>query len=260
MVGFISSGFCGRVGGGVAEGRRKVCGLGVRRYAEAGLSRSREDLYDACESALDDYVQSGMIVGIASESIAATFLDKISLMVEDEELFDLSFIFSSIAMEKHAKNLKLDVLPRAMSVEADVVFMHAAQFDPELNFVASKSRQSLLRPRILASTAKSLLLIGTENAEKEKLSGKISIEISPFASELTTKHVLSLPSLKAVSATASYRKGRASDGKEAMVKTSDGNLIVDLAMSSMKSISSPDALAEEVSTSAYPLISSRQHI
>eukprot|EP00189_Rhodosorus_marinus_P013025 CAMPEP_0184746966 /NCGR_PEP_ID=MMETSP0315-20130426/9412_1 /TAXON_ID=101924 /ORGANISM="Rhodosorus marinus, Strain UTEX LB 2760" /LENGTH=391 /DNA_ID=CAMNT_0027219717 /DNA_START=63 /DNA_END=1238 /DNA_ORIENTATION=+ len=239
--------------GGLLDGRRDRRCSRVPRKAGA-----RDDLLDAVESAIEDHVESGMNIGIASTSIGAMAMDKLYRLLGTGKLVDVTLALPSKRMSNRAAELELPQIDPNSFADLDLSIIHAAEFDDELNFVAQSTGASILRPRLVATRSKSLIIVANERDERARIGSKICVEISDLGAKHTLRRLMQLPAIIGLSPVVSFRT------KDSVpIRTLDGNRVAEFTMSPNKPMYSPFIVSEQISSvdgvMAHDLFTAKAH-
>ena len=182
--------------------------------------------------AVDDYVQSGMAVGLGTGSTAFFAVERIGQKIKSGELKDIVCVPSSERTKEQALSLGIPLVTLNERSKLDVSIDGADDVDPYLNLVKGAGG-SLLRDKMvyLPIVSQKFICIVDESKLSKGLGpgAPLPVEIATFCCEHTRRLIESLPSLKGCRAV--LRMGDVSnnklDGPEIAV-TDNGNYIVDL--------------------------------
>lgn len=172
--------------------------------------------------AVDDYVESGMVVGLGTGSTAAFAVERLGEKLKSGELKDIVAIPTSIATTKQSEELGIPLVTLDSHSVLDVAIDGADEVDPKLNLVKGRGG-ALLREKMVEVMAKKFIVIVDESKMVDGLgiSGAMPVEVTPFCHEHTMRQILALPSI--AGCTGEFRKA----GEELYI-TDNGNYIVDL--------------------------------
>jgi len=181
--------------------------------------------------AIDDYVKSGMVVGLGTGSTAAFAVERLGQRLKSGELTDIIAIPTSIRTKEQAEELGIPLTTLDEKSELDVAIDGADEVDPQLNLVKGGGG-ALLREKMVEVCAKKFIVIVDESKLCDGLGPgfPLPVEITPFCHEHTLRTVASLPSVAGCEAKlrlGSAATGSTVDGDEPAV-TDNGNYIVDL--------------------------------
>lgn len=172
--------------------------------------------------AVDDYVESGMVVGLGTGSTAAFAVERLGQKISSGELTDIVAIPTSIRTKEQAESLNIPLVTLDTHPTIDVAIDGADEVDPALNLVKGRGG-ALLREKMVEVQAKKFIVIVDESKLVKGLgiSGAMPVEVTPFCWEFNLNRILELESVKGC--TAKLRK----DGDKPYVTDND-NYIVDL--------------------------------
>ncbi|CAM9569908.1 unnamed protein product [Ectocarpus sp. 12 AP-2014] len=171
---------------------------------------------------VDDYVTSGMVVGLGTGSTAAFAVERLGELLKSGELKDIVAIPTSIRTKEQAESLDIPLVTLDTHSVLDVAIDGADEVDPDLNLVKGRGG-ALLREKMVEVCAKKFIVIVDDSKFVPGLgiSGAMPVEVTPFCWEHTLNTVKNLPSIKGCDA-----KLREEDGKPYV--TDNDNYIVDL--------------------------------
>uniref|UniRef100_A0A7S2MZI2 ribose-5-phosphate isomerase n=1 Tax=Helicotheca tamesis TaxID=374047 RepID=A0A7S2MZI2_9STRA len=180
---------------------------------------------------VDDYVKSGMVVGLGTGSTAYFAVERLGQLLKDGTLEDIVAIPTSIRTKEQAEELGIPLVTLDTHSKLDVAIDGADEVDPDLNLVKGGGG-ALLREKMVEVCADKFIVIVDESKLTDAGLGPgfpVPVEITPFCHEHTMRTVAELPSCKGCKAV--LRMGSSSsnvpDGDEIAV-TDNGNYIVDL--------------------------------
>ena len=181
--------------------------------------------------AVDDYVTSGMVVGLGTGSTAAFAVERVGMLLKSGELKDILAVPTSVRTKEQAEELGIPLVTLDTHSELDVAIDGADEVDPDLNLVKGGGG-ALLREKMVEVCAKKFIVIVDESKLCNGLGPgfPLPVEITPFCWEHTLRKVASLPSVAGCEAKlrmGSAATGSKPDGDEPAV-TDNGNYIVDL--------------------------------
>jgi len=180
---------------------------------------------------IDDYVESGMVVGLGTGSTAYYAVERLGQKLKDGSLEDIVAIPTSVRTKEQAEELGIPLVTLDTHSRLDVAIDGADEVDPDLNLVKGGGG-ALLREKMVEVCADKFIVIVDESKLTDALGPgfPVPVEITPFCHLHTLKLVESLPSVKG-KCKAVLRMGSSSnnqnDGDEIAV-TDNGNYIVDL--------------------------------
>lgn len=172
--------------------------------------------------AVDDYVTSGMIVGLGTGSTAAFAVERLGQKLASGELKDIVAIPTSIRTKEQAESLDIPLVGLDSHPKLDVAIDGADEVDPALNLVKGRGG-ALLREKMVEVQADKFIVIVDESKLVEGLgiSGAMPVEVTPFCWQFNLNRLLALDSVKGC--TAKLRM----EGDKPYVTDND-NYIVDL--------------------------------
>lgn len=185
--------------------------------------------------AVDDYVKSGMVIGLGTGSTAAFAVERVGMLLKSGELKDIVAIPTSIRTKEQAEGLGIPLATLGEHSVLDVAIDGADEVDPQLNLVKGGGG-ALLREKMVEVCAKKFIVIVDESKLCDGLGPgfPLPVEITPFCWEHTMRTVAALPSVAGCEA--KLRLGSASTGAKAdgdqPAVTDNGNYIIDLFFSS----------------------------
>lgn len=180
--------------------------------------------------AVDDYVKSGMVVGLGTGSTAYYATERVGIKLKSGELTNIVGIPTSERTKQQALDLgiPLDVLDNQPRL--DVAIDGADSVDSTLCLIKGGGG-TLLRDKIVECFTKQFICIVDESKLVKGLGPAfpLPVEITPFCHEHTIRFLEQLPSIKGCRAV--LRRGSVSnnlpDGPEIAI-TDNGNYLVDL--------------------------------
>merc|ERR1711972_965608 len=180
--------------------------------------------------AVDDYVKSGMVVGLGTGSTAYFAVELVGEKLKRGELKDIVAISTSKRTQGQAESLGIPLVTLDTHPKLDVAIDGADAVDPFLNLVKGGGGAHF-REKIVEAACKQFVVIVDDSKLCPALGPTfpVPVEIVPFCHEHTRKVVEALPSLAGCEA--KLRLGSSSnnqvDGDEPAV-SDNGNYIVDL--------------------------------
>jgi len=179
---------------------------------------------------VDDYVKSGMVVGLGTGSTAYFAVERLGQLLKDGTLTDIVAIPTSIRTKEQAESLGIPLVTLDTHSKLDVAIDGADEVDPDLNLVKGGGG-ALLREKMVEVCADKFIVIVDESKLCDGLGPgfPLPVEITPFCHEHTIRTIAALPSCAGCDAV--LRMGSSSsnvnDGDEIAI-TDNGNYIVDL--------------------------------
>lgn len=180
--------------------------------------------------AVDDYVKSGMVVGLGTGSTAFFAVERVGNLLKSGELKDILAIPTSVRTKEQAESLGIPLVTLDTHSKLDVAIDGADEVDPNFNLVKGGGG-ALLREKMVEICADKFIVIVDESKLTDGLGPgfPIPVEITPFCHEHTMRTVAALASCAGSKPV--LRMGSSSsnaiDGDEIAV-TDNGNYIVDL--------------------------------
>merc|ERR1719454_197935 len=184
--------------------------------------------------AVDDYVKSGMVVGLGTGSTAAFAVERVGMLLKDGTLKDIVAVPTSVRTKEQAEELGIPLTtlgtPESKFSVLDVAIDGADEVDPQLNLVKGGGG-ALFREKIVEVCAKKFIVIVDDSKLCDGLGPgfPLPVEIVQFEWEHTVNVIAKLPSLAGCEP--KLRRGSSSnnqeDGPDPAV-TDNGNYIVDL--------------------------------
>ena len=168
-----------------------------------------------------------MIVGLGTGSTASFAIEQIGNRVR--EGLSIQAVPTSLRSEQLARELSIPLHPSHESVAIDITIDGADQVDEQSNLIKGGGG-SLLREKIVAFNSKRFCVIVDESKLVNALTFPLPIEIIPFASAMTLRHVRLL---------GCSPKIRRHDGQDFI--TDNGNLVADCHFS--EPITDPERLS-----------------
>lgn len=179
---------------------------------------------------VDDYVKSGMVVGLGTGSTAYFAVERLGELLKSGELEDIVAIPTSVRTKEQAEELGIPLVTLDTHSKLDVAIDGADEVDPDLNLVKGGGG-ALLREKMVEVCADKFIVIVDESKICDGLGPgfPVPVEITPFCHEHTLRTIGELSSVAGCKPV--LRMGSSSnnqnDGDEIAV-TDNGNYIVDL--------------------------------
>lgn len=180
--------------------------------------------------AVDDYVKSGMIVGLGTGSTAYYAVERVGEKLKNKELTDVICIPTSERTKEQALSLGIPLVTLNEKSKLDVAIDGADDVDTNLCLIKGGGG-ALLREKMVEVMADKFICIVDESKLSKGLGPgfPLPVEITPFCHEHTRRVIENLPSLKGCKAV--IRMGSSSNNKpdgDTIAFTDNGNYIVDL--------------------------------
>ncbi|KAA8494627.1 putative ribose-5-phosphate isomerase 3, chloroplastic [Porphyridium purpureum] len=171
---------------------------------------------------VDDYVSSGMVVGLGTGSTAYFAVERLGQKLASGELKDVVAIPTSLRTKEQAESLNIPLVTLDTHPKLDVAIDGADEVDPALNLVKGRGG-ALLREKMVEVMADKFIVIVDDSKLVDGLgiSGAMPVEVTPFCWEFTLNRLKQAKSLTGCDA-----KLRMADGKPYV--TDNDNYIVDL--------------------------------
>lgn len=181
--------------------------------------------------AVDDYVRSGMVVGLGTGSTAAFAVERVGELIKSGALTDIVCIPTSVRTKEQAESLGIPLCTLNEKSKLDVAIDGADEVDTKLALVKGGGG-ALLREKMVEVCADKFVCIVDESKLCKGLGPgfPLPVEITPFCHEHTMRLIETLPSLKGI-CKGVLRMGSSSSNKpdgDDIAITDNGNYIVDL--------------------------------
>jgi ribose 5-phosphate isomerase A len=182
--------------------------------------------------AVDDYVQSDMVIGLGTGSTAYFAVERVGQLLASGELRNIVAIPTSIRTKEQAESLGIPLVTLDTHSTLDVAIDGADGVDSELNLTKGGGG-ALFREKIVEVCAKQFIVIVDESKIVPQGLGPdfpIPVEIVPFCHEHTMRMIGNLPSCKD-KCTPVLRMGSSSNNKvdgDTIAVSDNGNYLVDL--------------------------------
>ncbi len=179
---------------------------------------------------MDDYVQSGMIVGLGTGSTAYFAVERVGQKLKSGELKNIRCIPTSERTKAQAESLGIPLITLNDESVLDVAIDGADDVDRSLCLVKGGGG-ALLREKMVEVSAKTFVCV----VDASKLSSGLGpgfplpVEITPFCHLHTLRVIEQLPSVRGCRAV--LRMGSSASNKrdgDTVAVTDNGNYIVDL--------------------------------
>lgn len=110
--------------------------------------------------AVDDYVKSGMVVGLGTGSTAYFAVERVGMKLQSGELTDIVCIPTSVRTKEQAESLGIPLVTLDTHSRLDVAIDGADEVDPDLNLVKGGGG-ALLREKMVEIVSDKFIVIGT---------------------------------------------------------------------------------------------------
>jgi len=180
--------------------------------------------------AVDDYVKSGMVVGLGTGSTAYFAVERVGQKLASGELKDIVAVPTSKRTQEQAEKLGIKLSTLDTHPKLDVAIDGADSVDKSLNLVKGGGGAHF-REKIVEAAAKTFVVIVDESKLCDGLGPHfpVPVEIVPFCHEHTARVIKSLPALEGCEPV--LRLGSAANNKrdgDAPAVTDNGNYVLDL--------------------------------
>jgi len=174
-------------------------------------------------SSVDEYVRSGMVVGLGTGSTAYFAVERLGQKLQAGDLVDIIAIPTSTATAIQAESLGIPLTTLATHPVVDVAIDGADEVDPDFNLVKGRGG-ALLREKMVEANAKKFICIVDDSKFVTGLgaAGAMPIEVVQFCWEATLEKLKALPSLSGARA-----QRREKEPGEPYI-TDNSNFIIDL--------------------------------
>ena len=109
--------------------------------------------------AVDDYVKSGMVVGLGTGSTAYFAVERLGQLLKSGELTNIVAIPTSVRTKEQAESLNIPLVTLDTHSKLDVAIDGADEVDPNLNLVKGGGG-ALLREKMVEVCAEKFIVIG----------------------------------------------------------------------------------------------------
>jgi ribose 5-phosphate isomerase A len=180
--------------------------------------------------AVDDYVKSGMVVGLGTGSTAFFAVERVGMKLKSGELKDILAIPTSVRTKEQAESLGIPLVTLDTHSKLDVAIDGADDVDGDLNLVKGGGG-ALFREKIVEICADKFIVIVDESKIGKGLGPAfpVPVEIVSFCHEHTMRVIAALPTCAGCEPV--LRMGSSSNNKvdgDEIAITDNGNYIVDL--------------------------------
>ena len=162
--------------------------------------------------AVDDYVKSGMVVGLGTGSTAYFAVERVGQKLKSGELKDIVCIPTSERTKEQALSLGIPLVTLNEKSKLDVSIDGADDVDPDLCLIKGGGG-ALLREKMVEVVSDKFICIVDESKLSKGLGPgfPLPVEITPFCHEHTRRLVEGLPSVKGCKAV--LRMGNVANNK-----------------------------------------------
>ena len=138
------------------------------KMAEKTAALSQDELKKMVGyKAVDDYVKSGMVVGLGTGSTAYFAVERLGQLLASGELKDIVAIPTSVRTKEQAESLKIPLVTLDTHSKLDVAIDGADEVDPDLNLVKGGGG-ALLREKMVEVCAEKFIVIGKRACARER--------------------------------------------------------------------------------------------
>ena len=173
--------------------------------------------------AIDDYVTSGMKVGLGTGSTAAFAVERLGMLLKDGTLKDIIAVPTSVRTKEQAEELGIPLTTLDEFSRLDVAIDGADEVDPALNVVKGRGG-ALLREKMVEMASDSFVCIVDDSKLVDGLGGSklaMPVEVVQFCWKYNLERLRTLPEV------AGCRAELRMEG-DAPYVTDNSNYIVDL--------------------------------
>ena len=145
--------------------------------------------------AIDDYVTSGMKVGLGTGSTAAFAVERLGMLLKDGTLKDIIAVPTSVRTKEQAEELGIPLTTLDEFSRLDVAIDGADEVDPALNVVKGRGG-ALLREKMVEMASDSFVCIVDETKLVDGLGGSklaMPVEIVQFCWKYNLERLQNLP-------------------------------------------------------------------
>ena len=128
--------------------------------------------------AVDDYVQSNMVVGLGTGSTAYFAVERLGQKLKAGELKNIVAIPTSIRTKEQAESLGIPLVTLDTHSKLDVAIDGADEVDPDLNLVKGGGG-ALLREKMVEVCADKFIVIGKKEEKTMKIGFTLSFSLVP---------------------------------------------------------------------------------
>jgi ribose 5-phosphate isomerase A len=152
----------------------------------------------AAEHAVEQFVRSGMAIGLGTGSTAIWAVRRIGQMLRSGELRDINAVATSRATWEEASRLGIPLLPDSMPRDLDVTIDGADEIDPDMNLIKGGGG-ALLREKIVAQASRRVVIVADDSKLSPQLGTRfhVPVEVTRFGWEASERFLRSFgPSVK----------------------------------------------------------------
>lgn len=159
--------------------------------------------------AVDEYVRSGMRVGLGTGSTAYFAVERLGQKLNSGELTDIVAVPTSVATKEQAEGLGIPLATLATCSTLDVAIDGADEVDPQLHLVKGRGG-ALLREKMVEACASTFIVIVDDSKLVRAIGasgGAFPVEVTQFCWEHTLRCVSVATCLEGCGAIAVLRRG-----------------------------------------------------
>jgi ribose 5-phosphate isomerase A len=131
-----------------------------KSFSSLGMALTQDELKKMVGyKAVDDYVTSGMVVGLGTGSTAYFAVERVGMKLKSGELKDIVCIPTSVRTKEQAESLDIPLVTLDTHSKLDVAIDGADEVDPDLNLVKGGGG-ALLREKMVEIMADKFIVIG----------------------------------------------------------------------------------------------------
>lgn len=132
----------------------------LRSITNLNMAKSQDELKkEVGYKAVDDYVKSGMVVGLGTGSTAYFAVERVGQKLKSGELKDIVCIPTSVRTKEQAESLDIPLVTLDTHSNLDVAIDGADEVDPDLNLVKGGGG-ALLREKMVEIMSDKFIVIG----------------------------------------------------------------------------------------------------
>ncbi len=157
-------------------------------------------------SAALEHVKSGTVIGLGTGSTADCFIRALGAALKAGTLHDVKGVPTSIASDKLARDLGIEIVSLADYPDLDVAVDGTDEIDANLVMIKGLGG-ALLREKIVAQAAKRMIVIADESKVVQVLGVKtpLPVEVAAFS------HDIHIPQFRTLGADPTLRRTKAGD-------------------------------------------------
>lgn len=147
----------------------------------------------AAEHAVNQFIQSGMLIGLGFGSTAIHAVRKLSQKIKLGELSSITAIACSKQTEQYAKELGIPIIDFNLHTEIDITIDGADEVDPNLNLIKGGGG-ALTREKIVAQISRKEIIVIDPSKFSEILGTNwaVPVEVIPFGWQTQERYLRSL--------------------------------------------------------------------